>query len=205
MKKLFALLLAVIMILSFAACSKSDQESSNKEKAPTANDTTNDITEQHDDTAALDIGSLNWVNGELDCYGYDECYLSFKYPDVFKTGTENSSGLQYRGYYYNPKNSDATANESPYGIYIYFNQGAYGAKRETLEADIEGGFKERELGGRTVLFGEVGKDENAGAYTFSYYTAYSDDEYARIWFIVTDAEEDGEFRKTFEQSLNFNK
>ncbi len=33
----------------------------------------------------------------------------------------------------------------------------------------------------------------------------SDDEYARIWFLVCDPEEDGQFRKTFEQSISFAK
>ncbi len=131
--------------------------------------------------------------------------MSFEYPESFKTGKEDSSGLQYRGYYFNPGDSGATANSAPYGIYIYFNQGSFGAKRSTLEADVKGGFTERDLGGRKVLFGESKKDENTGSYTFSYYTAYSDDEYARIWLVVCDPEEDGQFRKTFEQSISFAK
>ena len=35
--------------------------------------------------------------------------------------------------------------------------------------------------------------------------SYSDDEYARIWFLVCDPELDGQFRKTFEQSISFAK
>ena len=35
--------------------------------------------------------------------------------------------------------------------------------------------------------------------------SYSDDEYARIWFLVCDPEEVGQFRKTFEQSISFAK
>ena len=202
MKKLFVLLFAVIIAVSFASCSGSGQ--SNNEPSESISETE---TEQESVTQAakVDFSSLNWVEGELDCYGYNDCYMSYKYPDVFKLGKEDSSGLQYRGYNYNPENPEASANESPYGVYIYFNQGAYGAKRNTLEPDIEGGFTERELGGRKVLFGEGKRDEVTGAYTFSYYVQYDEEEYSRIWFILCDAEEDGEFRRIFEQSISFEK
>ncbi|MBQ6165389.1 MAG: hypothetical protein IJK23_13020 [Clostridia bacterium] len=211
MKKVFAVLLAALMILSLVACGKTGQNGKDTQNADVPVSESDQPADNSDASPVgaqtVDVGSLNWVKGELDCYGYSEkgvdCYMSFSYPDNFKTGEENSSGMQYRGYYYNPADPETNADASPYGLYIYFNQGAFGAKRETMEADIEGGFTERELGGRTVLFGEVGKDENTGAYAFSYYTSYSDDEYARIWFMVCDPEEDGAFRRAFEESISF--
>ena len=210
LKKLFVLFLAAIMLASLVACGKTEPGNKDTAADPPASDTApaaDDTSSGPTGAAAVDISAWNWAKGELDCYGYDEkgvaCYMSYAFPDNFKTAEENSSGMQYRGYYLNPADPEANANTSPYGIYIYFNQGAFGAKRETMEADIEGGFTERELGGRTVLFGEIGFDENTGAYTFSYYTSYSDDEYARIWFMVCDPEEDGAFRKAFEESISF--
>lgn len=74
-----------------------------------------------------------------------------------------------------------------------------------MGADIEGGFTERVLGGRTVLFGELAKDENTGSYAFAYYVPYDDEEWARIWIILCEPEEDCAFRATFEQSMNFAK
>lgn len=222
MKRIFTLALAAIMVMSIASCSDSDSKDSDNKKAKKSSSEatvtteessveessdTAEISSEEESTASadLDVSSLNWVKGELDCYGYDDCYMSFKYPDNFKTGTEDSSGMQYRGYNFNPENPESAPNDSPYGIYIYFNQGAFGAKRETLEADIEGGFKEIELGGRKVLFGSPANDPNTGSYAFSYYVQYDEDEYSRIWFIVTDPEQDGEFRKTFEESISFTK
>ena len=210
MKKVFALLLAAVSVLSLAACGNSGSESKGDSSADTTAAKTTEAAAETtaqpaSSSAAVDISSWKWTKGELDCYNYGDCYMSFEYPESFKTCREDSSGLQYRGYYFNPGDPGATANSAPYGIYMYFNQGAFGAKRSTLEADVQGGFTECDLGGRKVLFGESKKDENTGSYTFSYYTSYYDDEYARIWFLVCDPEEDGQFRKTFEQSISFAK
>lgn len=211
MKKLFALLIAAALILSLAACASSGVdtsgggESAATESAHAEESTAADANEP----AVADVSGWNWVKDELDCYGYDDhgdlCYLSYEYPDNFKTASENHSGEQYRGYYFNPNDADATANNSPYGVYIYFVQGGYSATRATLEEDIEGGFEERELGGRTVLFGELAPDPYTGAHCFAYYIPYDEDEWARIWMILSDPEADGAFRKTFEESMNFTK
>lgn len=215
MKRVFAMVIITALLFSLAACSNSDKGKSAEadkndptvEATQTVEETSavQETTADGSDTSAVDISGWNWVKGELDCYGYNDCYMSYEYPDNFKTGTENSSGLQYRGYNFNPSDPDASANNSPYGIYVYFNQGSYGAKRETLEADIAGGFTERELGGRKVLFGALAPDPNTGVHTFSYYVQYDEEEYARIWFIVCDPEEDGAFRKAFEESISFTK
>lgn len=207
MKKILVVCMAALLLLSFAACGKtSGKDGDAQTEAPSAD---TDLTTEAEKTgaAAIDVGSLTWVKSELDCYGYStggvDCYLSFSHPDNFTESVSNNDGEQYRGYNFNPANPDATANESPYGIYAYFMQGGYGAHRDSFEETAEGGLQERELGGRKVLFGKLSKDENTGAQAFVYYTSYSDDEWARIWVILTDPEEDGAFRRTFEESLSF--
>ena len=132
--------------------------------------------------------------------------MSYSYPDTFKTATDAYSGLQYFGYYYNPSDSEAKPNNSPYGLYIYFGQGSDGGMtKSSLEADVKGDLQERELGGRKVLFGELSPDPNTGSHTFAYYLSYEDDDWSRIWILVSDPEADGAFRKTFEESMNFDK
>ena len=203
MKRIAALLLAALMLVSFAACSG---KGASKETTTSNNETTSEQSTQANEAAAVDISGWNWVDGELDCYGYDDCYLSFKYPEQFNTSSDDSSGLQTRNYYFNPSDSTANANSSPYGIYVNFGQGSFGgATKATLEETIPGGLQERELGGRTVLFGEAEPDPNTGAHAFVYYTSYSDDEWARIWIILCDPEADGAFRKAFEESMSFQK
>ena len=209
MKKLIALLTAAIMIISFAACSNSNKNSSSSK----ADETTAAPTEAETTTAAsavVDTSSWNWVDAELDCYGYkvngELCYLSYKYPDNFTASQSNESGLQYRSYNFSPADSKVKPNESPYGIYITFGQGSFGgATKEMLEADAAGGLTERELGGRKVLFGTMPPDPNTGAKTFAYYLPFDDKEYARISIVLTDPEPNSAFRKTFEESLSFTK
>ena len=208
MKKGIALLLALFLLLSFAACGKSEPGTQNATEAgAAASEAASDASPVKQAAAVIDADSLNWVESALDCYGYKtdgtDCYLSFAHPDTFTAEENDDSGEQYRGYHFNPENPDATANESPYGIYAYFMQGGYGAHKEDFETDAQGGLQERELGGRTVLFGELPADQNTGAHAFVYYTSYSEDEYARIWVILTDPEADGAFRRNFEESVSF--
>ena len=205
--RIFAFLCIAALLLSLCACGPDKQ---NKEttadngafaEETTAADTAEPVT--------ADVSAWNWAQAELDCYGYSaggvDCYASFQYPDVFKTAESNDSGEQYRGFNYNPADPEANPNSSPYGIYAYFMQGGYGGYRSSFEEDVQGGLQERELGGRTVLFGELQQDENTGSHTFVYYTAYDEDDWARIWILVCDPEPDGAFRQAFEQSLNFSK
>ncbi len=212
MKKFLALFLAALMLVSLAACGKTgsgdpDEETADPQSAQT--DPASDETSAGQPAEPVDISGWTWTKSELDCYGYDtggvDCYLSFDRPDIFTPAENNDDGEQYRGYYFNPANPDATANESPYGIYAYFMQGGYGARKDSFAEDAVGGLQERELGGRTVFFGELQQDPNTGSHAFVYYTAYSEDEWARIWVILTDPEADGEFRRTFEQSMSFTK
>lgn len=210
MKKLFALLIAAALILSLPACGNSaDSKSDGGDNTPagTVQATETELTEA---PAAADISGWNWVGGELDCFGYsyldDAYYLSYKYPDHFKTSSDSYSGFQYFGYNFNPSDAEATPNTSPYGLYIYFGQGSSGgATKSSLEEDIEGGLTERELGGRTVWFGELPSDPNTGSHTFAYYLSYEDDDWSRIWILVCDPEADGDFRKTFEESMSFDR
>lgn len=211
MKKILAFLLSALLVISLAACSNSGKSnetviSNNESKEETTSETTA-VTEA---PASVDVSGWNWVKGELDCYGYayldNAYYLSYNYPDNFKTATEARSGLQYFGYYFNPSDDSATANTSPYGLYIYFGQGSDGgATKNSLEEDVEGGLIERELGGRTVLFGELSPDPNTGSHIFAYYLSYDDEGWSRIWILVSDPEADGEFRKAFEESMSFDK
>ena len=210
MKKWIALLLTLTLLLSFTAC----MGGTDKPDATDPDDTgaSAELTENGsaaDPSAAFDVGSLNWVDGELDCYGYKEqgedCYLSFRRPESFTAVEHDNSGEQYRGYYFHPENPDATANESPYGIYAYFMQGGYGGHKAGFEESLPNGFAERELGGRTVLFGELPADENTGSHTFVYYVGYDEEDWARIWILLVEPEADGAFRQTFEQSLRFTK
>lgn len=207
MKRMIALLLAVLFVLSLAACSGSGKSAGSTAADDGSQNETAQETEAVDAApAAVDISGWTWVKGELDCYEYDDYYMSFEYPEQFKTSSEDSSGLQSRSYYYNPSDSEANANNSPYGIYITFGQGSFGgATKSSLEESIQGGLTERELGGRTVFFGEFPVDENTGAHSFAYYYTLDDDEWSRIWIILCDPEADGEFRKAFEQSMNFSK
>ncbi len=205
------------MIFTLASCSGSDEDktaenSGSDQQTETVTDTvTETVTETTDETegpAVPDVSVWNWVKGELDCYGYkyrDQAYyLSYSHPDNFKTFSEAYSGLQYFGYCFNPADSDASPNDSPYGLYIYFGQGSDGgATKSSLEEDVPGGLTERELGGRTVLFGELSPDPNTGSHTFAYYLSYEEDGWSRIWIIVSDPESDGEFRRTFENSMSF--
>lgn len=208
MKKILCIIFTVSIILSFASCS-----GSNKGNTVSNNDSTQETTIEtatQTEAPGLDVGSLNWVKGELDCYGYaylgNSYYLSYSYPDSFKTATESYSGFQYFGYYYNPSDVESKPNDSPYGLYIYFGQGSDGgATKSSLEEGVAGGLKERELGGRKVLFGELSPDPNTGSHTFAYYLTYEDNEWSRIWILVCDPEEDGEFRSTFEKSMSFDK
>lgn len=212
MKKHLAFLLSAVMVISFAACSNGKQSSETtttaqaSEKETVASTTADETTQ----LSVVDFSSLKWVKGELDCYGYDykgkPYYLSYSYPETFKTATEADSGLQYFGYYFNPSDSEAKPNNSPYGLYIYFGQGSSGGMtKASFEEDVQGGVTERELGGRTVLFGELSPDPNTGAHVFGYYLSYEEDGWSRIWILVTDPEADGTFRKTFEESMSFEK
>ncbi|MBR0509443.1 MAG: hypothetical protein IJJ85_04940 [Clostridia bacterium] len=214
MKKLISLIAIAIFLLTLCACGgkaeKGDvtavpDSGTTAEAAPDETVPDADGTEAVPAPAVADVSAWNWAKGELDCFGNSECYLSFNYPDHFKTATTDESGEQYRGYFFDPSNADATANTAPYGIYVYFNQGAFGPNRDSIAESAGGNLTERELGGRTVQFGELGIDENNGSYSFAYYTSYSEDEWSRIWFIVVDPEPDGAFRSTFEQSLSFTK
>lgn len=206
-RKILSLICIAAFVLSFCACG-----SQKTEPADTAANDASDVETQAGDTAepvTADTSAWNWTQAELDCYGYStggvDCYATFAYPDVFKTAQNNDSGEQYRGFYYNPADPEATANTSPYGIYAYFMQGGYGGYRSNFEEGLEGGLQERELGGRTVLFSELAQDEITGSHTFLYYASYDEDDWARIWILVCDPEPDGAFRQAFEQSLSFTK
>ena len=205
--RLFALLCIAALVFSMCACGTPKTE--NPTAAP--GDDTVDETAAADtaEPVTADVAGWTWTNAELDCYGYStggaDCYLSFQYPDVFTPAESNESGEQYKGFYYNPADPEATANTSPYGIYAYFMQGGYGGHLSGFEEGVEGGLQERELGGRTVLFSELQQDENTGSHTFLYYASYDEDDWARIWVIVADPEPDGAFRQAFEQSMNFSK
>lgn len=213
MKRIIALLTAAMIIISLAACTNSGKGNESVVNDDSNAEETTAVQTEAQTTAApaaVDISAWNWIKGELECYGYTDkgepCYLSYNYPDNFTVSETNESGLQSRSYNFNPADSSANANESPYGLYINFGQGTFGgAVRESLEPDVPGGLTERELGGRTVLFGAMSPDPNTGASVFAYYTAYDDEEYARIWIILTDPEPDGAFRKAFEESMNFTK
>lgn len=206
--RILALLFVAALLFSLCACG-----SAKKDDAATADATTGSAEETTAEAAAeavtADVSSWTWAKAELDCYGYDtdgvDCYLSFDYPDNFTAASSDESGEQYRGFYFNPANPDATANESPYGIYAYFMQGGYGGNKSSFEEGLQNGFQERELGGRTVLFGELPDDPVTGSHSFVYYASYSEDDWARIWVILTDPEADGAFRQTFEQSMSFSK
>lgn len=201
--RVLSVIFVISLLLSLCACGAAQQGGKRDQTA--AQETTVEETK----AVKVDTSSWNWVNGELDCYGYSDhgelCYMSYKYPDCFKEDSYNESGEQYRGYNYNPDNPDATANESPYGIYIYFAQGGYSARKDDFCAGFTGGTEEREIGGRKVYFGEMAFDENNGAYPFGYYVQYNEDDYARIFIILTDPEEDGAFRAAFEESISFTK
>lgn len=206
MKKIFAILISALLVLSLAACGnnadKNDADSDNTAQATQ--------TQTDGEKTKADISAWNWVKGELDCYNYSHMgtpyYLSYNYPDNFKTSSEAYSGLQNFNYYYNPSDESATPNNSPYGLYVYFGQGSNGgATKSSLEEDIGGGLVERELGGRKVLFGELPADPNTGSHTFAYYLSYEDDGWSRIWILLCDPEADGEFRRTFEESMSFDK
>ena len=208
MKKTLAILLSMLLLVSLAACAGSGKGNTTAESEPTEETVveTTAVTE----APAVDVGSFNWVKGELDCYDYKykdkPYYLSYSYPDTFKTATDAYSGLQYFGYFYNPADSEAKPNNSPYGLYIYFGQGSDGGMtKSSLEEDVKDGLQERELGGRKVLFGELSPDPNTGSHTFAYYLSYEDDDWSRIWILVSDPEADGAFRKAFEDSMSFDR
>lgn len=172
--------------------------------------TTMEVKTPEEDVFDVNVESLNWADGELDCYDYDYMgqpyYMSFKYPDSFQTSGYDDSGEQSRSYWAAP--DDGSASESKYGIYAYFLQGGYGPRRNTLSESIVGGqLEERQFGDVTVLFGLMDDTENpeASGYTYCYYLTYEDDDFSRIWVLVQDQEKDGLFRKTFEESLNFQK
>ncbi len=204
MKKILAILAAALIAVSVTACGGNSKSEPVSAETTTAEQPAAETTAPA--PAIADVSSWTWVDGELDCYGYDDCYMSYKYPQEFKTSSEDSSGLQSRNYYYNPADSEANANSSPYGVYINFGQGSFGgATKSSLEGDVVGGLTEREIGGRKVLFGEYPTDVNTGAHVFGYYLAYDEEEYSRIWIILCDPEADGEFRSTFEQSISFTK
>ena len=207
MKRMLVVCIAVLMVLSFAACGKTPGKDGGAQTEATSADIEQTTERKETGASAIDFGSLNWVKSELDCYGYStggvDCYLSFEHPDNFTEAKNDDDGEQYRGYFFNPADPDTTANQAPYGIYAYFMQGGYGGYKDNFEETAEGGLQERELGGRTVLFGKLANDEITGSHAFVYYTSYSDDDWARIWVILTDPEEDGAFRRTFEQSLSF--
>lgn len=210
MKKITALLIALLLIVSLASCGNSEQggKSEAGQKDTEAKVQTEAQTDAPEPTqaGAADISSWTWTKGELDCYGYNDYYISYQVPEEFKTSSEDSSGLQSRGYYYNPADADADANSSPYGVYITFGQGSFGgATKSSLEETAPGGLTERELGGQKVLFGELSSDPNTGSHAFAYYLSYDEDEWSRIWIILCDPEADGEFRKTFEDSISFTK
>ena len=211
MKKILCIILTGLMAFALASCSGSKQENgATKNEPTTAEETVIETTAETDAPTVFDTTSLNWVKGELDCYDYSykgqPYYLSFSYPDTFKTANEAYSGLQYFGYYFNPSDSDSKPNNSPYGLYIYFGQGTNGGMTKSeLEKEVESGLQERELGGRKVLFGELSSDPNTGSHTFAYYLSYEDDDWSRIWILVSDPEADGVFRKTFEESMSFDK
>ena len=221
MKKALALCVAALMAVSFAACADKGKGGSSASSAAessalttseqtTSEQTTSEQTTSAETTAAApvaaDMSSWTWTENVLDCYGYNDCYMSYKVPEQFKSSSENESGLQSRSYYYNPSDSEANANSSPYGVYINFGQGSFGgATKSSTEERVTGGLTEREIGGRKVLFGEYPVDENTGSHVFAYYVPYDEDDYSRIWMILCDPEPDGEFRSTFEQSISFTK
>ncbi|MBQ3330047.1 MAG: hypothetical protein IJG87_02590 [Ruminococcus sp.] len=210
MKRITALLIALLLLVSLASCNSAEQGGNSEAEpkdAPTASQTEAATNAAEPAQAeAVDISGWNWIDGELDCYNYDDCYMSYQYPEQFKTSSEDSSGYQSRSYYYNPSNAEADANGSPYGLYISFGQGSFGGMtKSSLEETAPNGLSERELGGRQVLFAELSSDPNTGAHAFAYYLAYDEDEWSRIWIILCDPEEDGAFRKTFENSISFAK
>ena len=206
--RILSLLCVAALLFTLCACGSAPEKAAD-ETTTAAEDAEPDTTGAEAAPAAVDIGSWTWSKAELDCYGYDtggvDCYLSFDHPDQFKAASSDESGEQYRGFYFNPDNPDATANEAPYGIYAYFMQGGYGGNKSSFEEGLLNGFQERELGGRTVLFGELQPDPNTGSHSFVYYASYSEDDWARIWVILTDPEADGAFRQAFEQSMSFSK
>ena len=84
MKKLFALLIISALILSLAACGNSGSDSKNEnDSAPAETVQATEAEPTEAQPAVADISSWKWVKGELDCYGYDECYLSYEVPDMF--------------------------------------------------------------------------------------------------------------------------
>lgn len=209
MKKILALLLATLFVVSLASCGKSGGKTNGDETAA-GTDAPQTEAETAAEPIAVDISGWNWVKGELSCYDYDykgqPYYLSYSYPENFNTSDEAYSGFQNFNYFFNPSDAEAKPNNSPYGLYIYFGQGSDGgATSSSLGADVEGGLVERELGGKTVLFGELAPDPNTGSHTFAYYLSYEEDEWSRIWILVCDPEADGQFRKTFEESMSFEK
>lgn len=205
-----SLICVAALLLTLCACGTAKKAPDAQQTAENTGTTADETTETGGDlSAAADAGGWTWTKSEMDCLGYSagdvDCYLSFERPENFKSSEEDGTGEQYRGYYFSPTDGEAGPDDSPYGIYACFMQGGYGAVKASFEEQVEGGLQERELGGRTVLFGELPADENTGSHAFIYYTSYSDDEWARIWIVLCDPEADGAFRSAFEQSLSFSK
>lgn len=157
--------------------------------------------------ASVDFAQYEWVQGELDCYNHDDNYVSFAYPSSFSVRQTNESGTQSVTY-----SSGADLGEGKYYILVEFIQLGHGPNYDSLNGSIEGGFQERELAGKTLYFGEVSESYKASVgqsdskdHVFQYLLEYGDGLESRIWIMVVDQEEDGSFRKTFEESLSFEK
>ena len=199
-KLIVATLIAIVMAFVLSACG-------GKKETPSGQEATTEEVETNK-TETMDFSSMNWIQDELDCYGYKNAdrayYVSFEYPETFQSNGYDESGEQSRNYWYSQDGSNAS--NSLYGIYAVFLQGGYGGYKDTIQEGLVGGeFEERELGGTTVLFGLMDDSQNpeASGYTYSYYVSYDDDDWSRIWILVQDQEEDGAFRQYFEDSLNF--
>lgn len=203
-KKIIACICIICLFAGLCACKKGENKS---QPDGTAADTDAETTEAAP-AEAIDTSAWTWTKAELDCYGYSsteagKCYLSFDHPDNFKAVETNDSGEQYRGFFY-AETDDMTAATSPLGIYAYFMQGGYGARRGTIEESVDGGvLQEKELGGRTVLFGVNAPTEEHPTYSFTYYLPFDEDEWTRIFIVLADQEEDSAFRRQFEESMNF--
>lgn len=160
----------------------------------------------------VDVSSWQWLPATLDCYNYTSktgpCHVDYQWPNGFRVLESNDSGEQIRTYWFNPDPSKQTQDDADYYLSLMFMQGGYGPTQSSLEPDIEGGFQTRQIGGRDVLFGKMKattKPDGSAytGYTYSYYIPYDDEGWARVWILLTDQEENGQFRQTFENSLKF--
>ena len=151
MKKLLAILLAAMMLLSLAACGTNDDPSESKETDPISQGDLNDLDDALDKLEQLI--PEGWDENKYGAYIYNEWDSDFL-PDCFPTAPEGikvdqTTFKDYKhdtmsgGYAVGPLNYEKKEDYREYGVFFYATKAQLDAFTDAVEAKgLKGGITE---------------------------------------------------------------